>query len=477
MTVIVAAAVAAAVLLTDILSAQTALTITSSARVQDTTIRGGSYAAINFSSDWLVTRASSDPTYARRTLLDIDTSSTIPAGSAIQSATLTLTVHWGGADASRRVGVFPVTRAFMASQATWDVASPTAPWSNSGGDFGPQAASADVPNGQGQKVHFDVTALVQANVLSSGSRRTRIALVDTDSLTTAREGYREYYSTESATSSYRPVLSIVYGGSTETASRVPNFSHIFTIVMENREYSSIIGSPSAPYINSLANKYGLATNYTAVTHPSLPNYMALTGGKTAFTTDCAGCITSADDIADQVYDSGRTWKAYFESMPAACTTVDSGRYLQRHNPFIHYQDIVGDATRCRNHVVPLTQFSNELSAGTLPHYVWITPNSCHDMHDCSVSTGDAWLSSFLPTILNSSSFANSALFLVWDEGTSSTGGGGRIPLIVISPRTPAGYRSAAAYNHYNLLRTIEAAWGMPALGHASGTTPLAEFFK
>jgi hypothetical protein len=94
-----------------------------------------------------------------------------------------------------------------------------------------------------------------------------------------------------------------------------------------------------------------------------------------------------------------------------------------------------------------------------------------------VASGDTWLSTFLPTILQSSSFANSVIFLVWDEGTSSTGGGGHVPLVVISPRTPSGYRSATAYNHYNLLRTIESAWGMPALGHAASAAPMAEFFR
>lgn len=468
------AAAAAACALTFPLTAQTTLAISGASRVQDTAIRGGNYANVNFDGELLVTRASSDLTYVRRALLDFDTASTIPAGTTIQSATLTVTVHWGGATALRRVGVFPVTRSFTASQATWDVASSTTPWTKPGGDLGPQAASALVPNGGGQQAHFDITALVQANVTSSGSRRTSVALGDIDTLTNARDGYRDYYSTEASTGGYRPTLSVVFGG---TATAVPTFSHVFTIVMENKEYSSIIGSSSAPYINALANQYGLATNYTAVAHPSLPDYMALTGGYNAFTTDCSGCVTSTPNVADQVYQSGRKWKGYFEAMPAACTTVDSGQYLQRHNPFIHYDDIVNDPTRCRNHVVPLTQFSTDLAAGTLPDYVWITPDTCHDMHNCSIATGDTWLSTFVPAIIQSSAFANSALFLVWDEGTTTTGGGGHVPLIVVSPRTPSGFRSSTAHNHYSLLRTIEAAWSMPALGHASGTTPMTEFFK
>ena len=455
-------------------AAQTTVTISGSPRVQDTAIRGGTFAATNFDGDLLVTRISSDATYIRRSLLDFDTESTIPAGSAIQSATLTVTVHWGGAQALRNVGVYPVTRAFKAGEATWDVADATTPWTKPGGDLGARAATAAVPNTPGQKAAFDVTSIVQAAVASSGSRRTRLALVDVDTLTSARDGYRDYFPTEAADATQRPTLTVTYGGA---LTAVPNFSHVFIIVMENREYDDIIDNAAAPYINSLANRYGLATNYTAIRHPSLPNYMALTSGDTFFTSDCSGCVVNVKNVPDEVYESGRSWKAYFESMPAACTTTDSGLYVQKHNPFVHYQDIVGNTTRCRNHVVPLTSFSIDLANNTLPSYVWITPNLCNDMHDCSVATGDAWLSSFMPKIIGSPAFTNSVVFLTWDEGTTTIGGGGHIPLVVISPLTPAGFRSSAPYNHYSLLRTIEAAWHMPPLGNASTATTLGEFFK
>ena len=469
-----AIAVVTALLACRTAAAQTTVTISGSPGVQDTTIRGGTFAATNFDGGLLVTRVSSDPTYVRRALLDFDTGSTIPAGSAIQSATLTVTVHWGGAQALRRVGVYPVTRAFTASEATWDVADAATPWTKPGGDVGARAATAAVPNTPGQTAKFDVTSIVQAAVAASGSRRTRVALLDVDTLTTARDGYRDYYPTEAADATVRPKLTIVYGGSITT---VPNFSHVFVIVMENREYGDVIGNAAAPYINSLAARYGLATNYTGVTHPSLPNYMALTGGDTFFTTNCSGCIVNVKNVPDEVFESGRTWKAYFESMPAPCTTTDSGLYVQKHNPFVHYQDIVGNATRCRNHVLPLSVFSTDLANNTLPSYVWITPNLCHDMHDCSVADGDAWLSSFMPKIINSPAFANSVVFLTWDEGTTTVGGGGHIPLVVVSPLTPAGFRSSAPYDHYSLLRTIEAAWHMPPLGKSSTAASLAEFFR
>lgn len=471
------AAVAAIMGCAHAVQAQTTVNVSGSTRIQDVNIRGGSYAAVNYEGNLFATRASTNASYVRRGLLDFDTASTIPAGSVIRLATLTLTVHWGGIAPLRKVGVYPVTRAFTASQATWDMATATAAWTTPGGDLGPRAALGSVPNGAGQRVVFDVTALVQANVKSSASRRTRVALVDVDSLTNASDSYRDYYPTEATTASVRPVLTVAYGGTTTTTTSVPNFSHVFVIVMENHEYGQIIGNASAPYINGLAAKYGLATNYTGVIHPSLPNYMAMTGGYTAFTTNCSGCLVNTTNIADQVYQAGRTWKGYFESMPAPCTKTDSGRYAQRHNPFVHYTNIAGNATRCANGVVPMGALWTDIAYSRVPNYAYITPNTCNDMHDCSVATGDAWLATYLQKIINSTAFANSVIFLTWDEGTTTTGGGGRVPMIVISPLAKSGYRSATPYNHYSLLRTIEKAWGMPALGHAGAASPMAEFFK
>jgi acid phosphatase len=369
-----------------------------------------------------------------------------------------------------------VTRPFVASQATWDIAASNRPWSTPGGDFGARAAVGSVPNTDGSKATFNVTALVQAAVKASGSRHTRLGLIDVDSLSTGKAGYREYYSVEASDAAKRPKLVVTYGAAPTTT--LPNFSHVFVILFENHEYSQVIGSASAPYFNTLAKNYGLGTNYDGIMHPSLPNYMALTGGKTVFTSDCQGCTSSGSNIADQVEQSGRTWRAYMETMPAPCTTTDSGDYAQKHNPFIHYTDIVKNAARCDSNVIAKTPLLRHLSEGDIADYTWITPNLCNDMHDCSVATGDAWLQKYVSAILASPAWdANSVIFITFDEGTSSTGGGGRVPLIVVSPRTRAGTVVSATYNHYNLLATIEQAWGLPRLGNASGAAVMKEFFN
>jgi hypothetical protein len=459
--------------------AQTTVTLNTPAHVKDVAIRGGSYAATNFEGDLLVTRASSNPTYVRRALFDFDTETTIPAGATIQSAIVTVTVHWGGAAATRQVGVFPLTRAFTASEATWDIAANNMSWTTAGGDFGARATTGNVPDSASAQTSFNVTSLVQSAVRSSGSRRSHLALVDVDSLTNARAGYRDYYSVEAADPAVRPKLVVTYAATPSgTTGGLPNFSHVFVIVFENHEYGEVIGNPSAPYFNALAHSYGLGAGYDGVTHPSLPNYMALTGGNTVFTNDCQGCTTTASSIVDQVEQSGRTWRAYMETMPEPCTTSDSGDYAQKHNPFVHYTRILNDTRRCQTNVIPKTPLLGHLQRGDIANYTWITPNLCNDMHSCSVATGDTWLKKYVPAILASPAWdANSVIFVVFDEGTSDVGGGGRVPLIVVSPWTRPGTIVATPYNHYNLLATIEQAWGLPRLGQASGAAVMNELFN
>jgi phosphatidylinositol-3-phosphatase len=268
---------------------------------------------------------------------------------------------------------------------------------------------------------------------------------------------------------------------------VPAFSHVFVIVMENHEYGSIIGSSAAPYTNSLAASYGLASNYYGASHPSLPNYLALTAGSTfGIASDCTTCYVSATNIADQVEASGRSWKAYMEDMPTPCYLgASSGNYAIKHNPFAYYTDIRNDAARCAAHVVPFTQFGTDISSGQVPNFVWITPNMCNDTHDCSVATGDAWLRSVVPSITSSAAFRNGGvLFITWDEGSSSVGccgdsWGGHVATLVISPRATPGFRSGIAENHYGLLRTMEDAFHLAHLGAAgwSSTVALREYFR
>ena len=267
---------------------------------------------------------------------------------------------------------------------------------------------------------------------------------------------------------------------------IPRVGHIFEIVMENKSYPSIIGSSSAPYINSLAQQYGLATNFYAIRHPSLPNYLALTSGSThGVTSDCTNCFVDAPNLADQIESAGKTWRAYMEGMPKPCFVGDQGRYRQKHNPFIYYDSIRKNPARCSN-IVPFTQFAQDLAANALPDYVWITPDMCNDMHDCAIEDGDAWLQTWVTKILASPAWQqNGVLFITFDESfASDTSGccevakGGHIVTLVISPLGKPAYQSTIAYDHYSLLGTIEELWDLPKLEGAACACapPMVDFF-
>jgi endonuclease/exonuclease/phosphatase family metal-dependent hydrolase len=175
-----------------------------------TMLRGGSYANTNLSSDMLLaTRASSDATYQRRIVLKFDTENTIPVGTPIASATLTLTVA-GGNPETRSISTYRVAQSYEETQTTWNKRNASASWTKAGGDLAERAGSATVTSAVGSRVTFNVTALVQASVNGSyGSRYSRVALVDGGA--SSRDSYKEYFSDETADASVRPILTVTYG--------------------------------------------------------------------------------------------------------------------------------------------------------------------------------------------------------------------------------------------------------------------------
>ena len=260
-----------------------------------------------------------------------------------------------------------------------------------------------------------------------------------------------------------------------------HLDHVFVIVDENKSYSQIVGSPDAPYINGLIKRYALATSYSALFHPSLPNYIALTSGSNQGITDdrgAAGNEVAATNIADRLEAAGKTWKEYAESIPSPGYAQDSGEYAVRHDPFMYYKDIAGNTQRARSHVVPFTELATDLlSADTTPNFAFITPNLINDMHDGPVSAGDTWLAREVPLILQSKAFTTtrSVLIVTWDEGTLFDN---HIATIFVGSSVKAGYRSDTRYDHYALLRTIEAAWGLaPLTSNDAGVPVMSEFFN
>ncbi len=267
-------------------------------------------------------------------------------------------------------------------------------------------------------------------------------------------------------------------------------NYFVVIVMENKNYGDIIGNWSeAPYINRLGSNYGIATNYFQVSlNHSLPNYLGLVAAQTYSSwsscnqppTSCTGWSPVVDlTIVDRMEASGLTWKAYMEDMPSNCYQNNSGLYVPRHNPFVYFAKILNDPSECAK-VQPAGPQASRLvsdlaSPSTATNLMWLTPNVCDDMHDCSVSMGDNYLSNIIPQILNSQVFQtqNAALFLTWDEGRTST----HIPAIWAGPAIRNNYQSATRFDHYSFLRTLEAVWHLPTLtSNDKAASPMNDFF-
>ena len=236
----------------------------------------------------------------------------------------------------------------------------------------------------------------------------------------------------------------------------PSSKHVFLIMMENKTFDEAL---QGNYTASLASKYALATNYHAITHPSLPNYLALTSGSTwGIKSDSYQALPSGQDLGSELTSAGIPWRAYMENMTNGC--LDSSEpYKLGHNPFAFY------GGHCPSNVVPLSELDADLSGGNTPNFVWITPNLCHDEHNCSVSTGDQWLAEIVPKIMDSAAWKDDGvLFVTWDEDDQPSGSN-RVPLIMVAPALKER-QTDIYYDHYSLLATIEDRLGVPRLREA-----------
>jgi phospholipase C len=316
---------------------------------------------------------------------------------------------------------------------------------------------------------------------------------------------------------------------------IPRYQHVVEIMMENTSFATIIGNPLAPNINALADKYGLATDYFGVTHPSEPNYVANIGGSFFGIQDdnqfyctpalagsdpnCAGTTVdhtvSAPNLATQLTDAGLTWKGYFQSLPpippsGLVTTGPNANgpytfkwpsnsvalYASKHNPFVNFTGTQG----ALENMVPDTQLATDLAARQLPNYSLIVPNQCNDMHGTGtcgdenglIAAGDAYVGRTVDEILASKDWqtGRNAIVITWDEddfsdqgqpGTGCCGsdpGGGHVPTIVITNKNGYPIQDSTPYNHYSLLASIEQAFRLPLLAGAGdpAVSPMTPLF-
>ena len=302
---------------------------------------------------------------------------------------------------------------------------------------------------------------------------------------------------------------------------VPKFSNVVVIMMENTTLPTLKAAGNTPYLDGLGQTWATSSNYHGVTHPSLRNYLALTSGDpqgigsdqiaNKLFCDChptgsscgalncvvagiplgnCGCPISARNVADDLEAKGLTWRDYGEGMGSACNVTDSSSlsYAARHNPFLYYDDIQM-SSRCAANVVDYSNFATDLASNPM-NFSFIAPNLIHDMHNPfpassrNYANGDQWLSSQVPAILASAPWQPGGaglLVIVWDEDDLSGGltqsTDNPIPMFFISPLAKSGgYVSSTQNGHYNLLATIEDAFGLPRLLNAASAQPMSDFF-
>ncbi len=255
-------------------------------------------------------------------------------------------------------------------------------------------------------------------------------------------------------------------------------SHTAVIVLENREFGEVIGAADAPYLSHLASRGALAVNDYAITHPSLPNYLALTGGSTfGISADCTDCHASGSNLATQLSGAGVDWRAYMGAMPSPCFSgAEAGEYAKRHNPFMYYPSVATNPSLCARDV-PETQLRTDLEHRQLPAFAWISPNLCEDAHSCGFGSADSYLRRVVPPLLAQLGPAG-LLVITFDEGTSNASccgnaSGGRIATILLGPGVRAGTRLHRPYSQYSLLATVEDRFGVPRLRNARSASALS----
>jgi phosphatidylinositol-3-phosphatase len=271
------------------------------------------------------------------------------------------------------------------------------------------------------------------------------------------------------------------GGGNGGGSSQPAFGHVFLIVEENHGFSSVIGNPDMPYFNSLASQNGLATQYFANTHPSIGNYFMLTTGQIETNDDSFTGVISDDNLVRELIKASISWKSYAESLPqTGYTGGNTGSYLQRHNPFSFFSDVVNDPAQAAN-LVPFSQFAGDLAAGNLPAFTYIVPNVQDDAHNGTLAQADQWLQQNIQPLLDSALFQKDGLLIItWDEAEDSdtAHGGGRIATLIISPKAKAGFQSQTFYQHQSALRLILSSLGVTNFPGASASAPdMSEFLQ
>ena len=283
----------------------------------------------------------------------------------------------------------------------------------------------------------------------------------------------------------------VGNGSGGGSATIPLVQHVAILLLENADYSDVIGSSKMPYLNSLASQGGLAAKYYANSHPSIPNYFILTTGQAITNDDAYGGVVSTDNVVRELATAGKTWKIYAESVPSqGYLGGDAFPYLRHHDPFSYFSDVQQDSTKAAS-ISAFSQLAADLSASNLPNYIFIAPNARNDGHSCPagmedcpraqrLQIADQWLQSNLTPLLSDAAFKESGLLvIVFDESADDiTNGGGHVAAVLVGTHVRSGYVGKTTdYDHRSLLSLTMKALGVPNIPNGADAAPLmTEFF-
>lgn len=252
-------------------------------------------------------------------------------------------------------------------------------------------------------------------------------------------------------------------GSNARGQSLPRPEHVIVVMEENHAYSQIIGSPEAPYINTLASEGASFTQSYAITHPSQPNYLALFSGSTqGVTSDSCPHEFSAANLGSELIASGKSFTGFSEGLPSVGSEVcTSGEYARKHSPWTDFSDVPSKDNQ------PFSKIPTDFA--DLPTITWVIPNLDDDMHDGTIQQADSWLQTHLQDYVTWAKKNNSLLIVTWDEDDDTSVN--KIPTIFVGPMVKPG-KYSAKITHYNVLRTLEAMYGLPYVGKSSSVATI-----
>jgi hypothetical protein len=265
------------------------------------------------------------------------------------------------------------------------------------------------------------------------------------------------------------LLAPAAAGPADAAGSVPRPDHVVVVIEENHSYSNIIGNTGqAPYLNSLAGQGALFSQSFAVTHPSEPNYLALFSGSTqGLTSDSCPHTFSAANLGQELIGAGLGFAGYSESMPSAgYTGCTSGTYARKHNPWVNFTNVPSADN--------LTFGSFPTNFASLPTLSFVVPNLQDDMHDGTIAQGDTWLHNHIDAYAQWAKTHNSLLVVTWDEDDSASAN--QIPTIFVGQQVKPG-KYPEQINHYNVLRTLEDAYGLPFAGASASAAAITDVWN